>query len=182
LGLERGYVKGIAKASEGATLSAVAAPTPAVAALVRAGIDHRVHSYMHDPGIESYGQEAVDAMGVEASRVFKTLIASTGSTLLVAVVPVPAMLDVKALASAVGAKRVDMADPVAAERSTGYLVGAISPIGQKRALTTVLDDSALEWDTIFCSAGRRGLELELAPRALLDITGGTAARVARIRT
>ena len=160
----------------------MAAPTPAIAALVRAGIDHRVHSYVHDPAIESYGQEAADAMGVEASRVFKTLIATTGSSLVVAVVPVPAMLDVKALANAVGAKRAEMSDPAAAERSTGYLVGAISPIGQKRALTTVLDESALGWSTIFCSAGRRGLELELAPRALLEITSGAVARVARLRT
>ena len=113
---------------------AVAAPTPAITALVRAGIDHRVHSYEHDPAVESYGDEAVAAMGVEAGRVFKTLIASTGTGLVVAVVPVPAMLDVKALASAIGAKRVEMADPPAAERSTGYLVGAISPIGQKRPL------------------------------------------------
>ena len=181
MGLERGYVKAVTKTWRGATLSAVAAPTRAVAALVEAGIDHRVHSYEHDPGVESYGKEAVDALGVEASRVFKTLVASTGTTLVVAVVPVPAMLDLKALASAVGAKRVDMADPLIAERSTGYLVGAISPIGQKRTLTTVLDESALEWDTIFCSAGRRGLELELVPRALLDITRGTAARIARTR-
>src|SRR4029077_6047550 len=146
-----------------------------------AGIDHRVHSYVHDPSIESYGDEAVEAMGVEASRVFQTLIASTGSTLVVAVVPVPAMLDLKALAVAIGAKRIEMADPAAAARSTGYLVGAISPIGQKRPLTTVLDDSALEWETMFCSAGRRGLEVELAPQALLDVTGGMTAAVARSR-
>ena len=104
-------------------------------------------------------------MGVEAGRVFKTLVTSaisvsTGSALVVAVVPVPAMLDMKALALAIGAKRVEMADPAAAERSTGYLVGAISPIGQKRRLATVLDESALDWETIFCSAGRRGLEVE----------------------
>jgi Cys-tRNA(Pro)/Cys-tRNA(Cys) deacylase len=160
----------------------VAAPTPAITALVRTGIDHRVHTYEHDPAVDSYGDEAVAAMGVEASRVFKTLIASTGTGLVVAVVPVPAMLDVKALASAIGAKRVEMAAPSAAERSTGYLVGAISPIGQKRPLTTVLDASALEWETIFCSAGRRGLELELAPRALLEVTGGRTASVARVRT
>ncbi len=186
MGLERGYVKAVAKTSGGATLSAVAAPTPAIAALVRARVEHRVHAYEHDPSVESYGDEAVRAMGVEAGRVFKTLLTSaisvsTGSTLVVAVVPVPAMLDMKALALAIGAKRVEMADPAAAERSTGYLVGAISPIGQKRRLATVLDESALEWETIFCSAGRRGLEVELAPRALLEVTSGTAASVARPR-
>jgi Cys-tRNA(Pro)/Cys-tRNA(Cys) deacylase len=181
VGLERGYVKAVANTSGGATLSAVAAPTPAIAALVRARVEHRVHAYDHEPSVESYGDEAARAMGVEAGRVFKTLVVSTGSALVVAVVPVPAMLDMKALAAAIGAKRVEMADPAAAERSTGYLVGAISPIGQKRPLTTVLDESALEWGTIFCSAGRRGLEVELAPRALLEVTSGTAASIARAR-
>jgi Cys-tRNA(Pro)/Cys-tRNA(Cys) deacylase len=167
--------------SRGATLSTVAAPTPAISALVRARVEHRVHTYEHDPSVESYGDEAVRAMGVEAGRVFKTLVTSTGSGLVVAVVPVPAMLDMKALAMAIGAKRVEMADPAAAERSTGYLVGAISPIGQKRRLATVVDESVLEWETIFCSAGRRGLEVELTPRALLEVTSGTAASVARGR-
>ncbi len=140
-----------------------------------------MHAYEHDPSVESFGDEAVDAMGVDAARVFKTLIASTGSALVVAVVPVPAMLDLKALATAVGAKRADMADPAAAERSTGYLVGAISPVGQKRRLDTVVDESALAWETVFCSAGRRGLEVELAPEALLKATGGRAASIARWR-
>ncbi len=177
----RGYVKAVAKTSRGATLSGVAASTPAIAALVRARIEHRVHTYDHDPSVESFGEEAVEALGVDAARVFKTLIVSTGATLVVGVVPVPAMLDVKALAAVVGAKRLDMADPAAAERSTGYLVGAISPVGQKRRLETVIDESALAWDTVFCSAGRRGLELEIAPRALLEVTGARAAAIARPR-
>ena len=127
----------------------MAPSTPAIAALVRAGIEHRVHVYEHDPAVESFGEEAVAAMGVDAGRVFKTLIVSTGDALVVAVVPVPATLDLKALAGAVGAKRVEMAEPAAAERSTGYLVGAISPIGQKRTLDTVVDDSALAWTPRF---------------------------------
>ena len=159
----------------------VAAATLARAALVRARVEHRVHTYDHDPSVESFGEEAAQAMGVDASRVFKTLIVSTGASLVVGVVPVPARLDVKALAAVVGAKRLDMADPAAAERSTGYLVGAISPVGQKRRLETVIDDSALSWDTVFCSAGRRGLELEIAPRALLEVTGARAAAIARPR-
>ncbi len=157
----------------------MAASTPAIAALVRAGVEHRVHSYTHDPAVESFGEEAVDALGVDAGRVFKTLVVSTGTALVVGIVPVPTMLDLKALAAVVGAKRVDMADPAAAERATGYLVGAISPVGQKRRLDTVLDESALSWDTVFCSAGRRGLELEIAPRALLEVTRARAAAIAR---
>jgi Cys-tRNA(Pro)/Cys-tRNA(Cys) deacylase len=160
----------------------VSAPTPAITALQRAGIHHRVHAYEHDPSVESFGEEAVGAMGIDARRVFKTLIASTGSALVVAVVPVPAMLDLKALATAVGSKRAEMADPAVAERTTGYLVGAISPVGQKRRLDTVLDASALDWETVFCSAGRRGLEVELAPRALLQATNGRAAAIARWST
>lgn len=159
----------------------MAASTPAISALVRAGVDHRVHTYEHDPSVESFGEEAAEAMGVDARRVFKTLIASTGSALVVAVVPVPAMLDLRALATAVMSKRAEMADPAAAERTTGYLVGAISPIGQKRTLDTVLDESALEWETVFCSAGRRGLEVELAPRSLLQATNGRVAAIARWR-
>ncbi len=159
----------------------MAASTPAIAALVRAGVDHHVHAYDHDPAVESFGEEAVDALGVEPGRVFKTLIAATGNDLAVAVVPVPAMLDLKALATALGTKRADMADPKVAERATGYLVGAISPIGQKRRLSTVLDDSGLAWETIFCSAGRRGLEIEVAPAALLEVTSGTSAEIARWR-
>jgi Cys-tRNA(Pro)/Cys-tRNA(Cys) deacylase len=159
----------------------VAPPTPAIAALVRAGIEHRVHEYQHDPSVESFGEEAAGAMGVDAGRVVKTLIAATGSALVVAVVPVPAMLDLKALAGALGAKRAEMADRAVAERTTGYLVGAISPIGQKRPLDTVLDESALVWETVFCSGGRRGLEIELAPKALLRATNGSTAPIARWR-
>ena len=157
----------------------MAAATAAIEVLVRAGIEHQVHAYVHDPAADSFGDEAVAALGVEAARVFKTLVASTDAGLVVAVVPVPAMLDLKALAGVIGVKRADMADPAAAERSTGYLVGAISPIGQKRALPTLVDISALTWQTVFCSAGRRGLEVELAPEALLEVTDGRSAAVAR---
>ena len=159
----------------------MSAPTPAIAALVRAGIEHQVHAYEHDPAVESFGEEAATAMGVDAGRVFKTLIVSTGEALVVAIVPVPATLDLKAFAGAVGTERAEMAEPAAAERTTGYLVGAISPVGQKRALDTVLDESALVWDTVFCSGGRRGLEVELAPDALLRATRGRTATIARWR-
>ena len=138
----------------------MAPSTPAIAALVRARNRALGHAYEHDPSVESFGEEAAEAMGVDAGRVFKTLVASTGDAFVVAVVPVPAMLDLKALAGAIGAKRAEMAEPAAAERTTGYLVGAISPVGQKRALDTILDESALAWDTVFCSGGRRGLEIE----------------------
>jgi Cys-tRNA(Pro)/Cys-tRNA(Cys) deacylase len=155
----------------------VAAATPAIAALVRRGVDHRVHTYEHDPAARSYGQEAADAMGVDPARVFKTLVAAVGSSLVVAVVPVTGELDLKALASAVGAKRADMADGAAAERATGYVLGGISPLGQKRSLATVVDESASTWDTVFVSGGRRGLEIELRPS---DLVAATSARVAPI--
>jgi Cys-tRNA(Pro)/Cys-tRNA(Cys) deacylase len=159
----------------------VAAPTPAVATLIRAGISHRVHTYEHDAAASSFGQEAADALGVEPPRVFKTLVASTGSALVVAVVPVDAQLDLKALAAVVGAKRADMADPAIAERMTGYVVGGISPVGQKRKLRTVVDASASAWDTMFVSGGRRGLEIELRPGDLVVVTAGTLASIARSR-
>jgi Cys-tRNA(Pro)/Cys-tRNA(Cys) deacylase len=157
----------------------VQAATPALAAVVRAGIDHRVHHYDHDPAATSFGREAVDALGVDAGRVFKTLVAAAGDDLVVALVPAPATLDLKALAAAVGAKRAVMAEPARAERSSGYVVGAISPLGQKRRLATVVDRSALDWETVFCSGGRRGLELELSPADLVRATAATVAVIAR---
>jgi Cys-tRNA(Pro)/Cys-tRNA(Cys) deacylase len=155
----------------------MAAATPAIAALVRSGVGHRVHTYDHDPAARSYGQEAADAMGVDPGRVFKTLLASAGSSLVVAVVPVTGELDLKALAAAVGAKRAEMADGAVAERATGYVLGGISPLGQKRALATVVDSTAESWETIYVSGGRRGLEIELRPA---DLVAATSARVAPI--
>ena len=157
------------------------APTPAVAALVRAGVAHRIHQYDHDPAAESFGQEAVDALGVDAGQVFKTLIADVDGALVVGVVPVEGRLDLKLLAAARGAKRAEMADPAAAERATGYVVGAISPVGQKRRLPVVIDDSASTWETVFCSGGRRGLEIELAPADLCAVVDGRLAPISRAR-
>ena len=153
--------------------------TPAVVALDRARLAYSLHTYEHDPASPSFGDEAAEALGVESARVFKTLVTSVGVDLIVGVVPVNSTLDLKALAKAVGAKRADMADPTDAERATGYVVGGISPIGQRKRLRTVIDSSAQEWPTLFCSGGRRGLEIEIAPADLARVTGGQFARVAR---
>ncbi|MFJ8080567.1 Cys-tRNA(Pro) deacylase [Streptomyces sp. NPDC096205] len=153
--------------------------TPATVALTAAGVDYTVHSYDHDPSHPSYGEEAAEAMGVSPDRVFKTLVADVDGTLTVAVVPVAGSLDLKALASAVGGKKAAMADPVLAERTTGYVRGGISPLGQRKKLPTVLDASASAHATICVSAGRRGLEVELAPGDLASLTGAVLAPVGR---
>ncbi len=155
------------------------AGTPATAALTAAGIPFTVHAYQHDPSTASFGLEAAEALGVEPDRVFKTLLADTDSGLVVGVVPVGGRLDLKALATAVGAKRAEMADPAVAERRTGYVVGGISPIGQKTRLPTVLDETAELYDTVFVSGGRRGLDIELAPAGLIAVTSATVAPIAR---
>jgi Cys-tRNA(Pro)/Cys-tRNA(Cys) deacylase len=148
--------------------------TPALAAAARAGVAFTVHEYRHDPRAESYGLEAVEKLGLDAARVFKTLVADVDGALIVAVVPVEAQLDLRALG-----KRARMADASAAERATGYVAGGISPLGQRRPLPTVVDASALGHDTIHVSAGRRGLELELAPADLVELTGARVAPIAR---
>jgi Cys-tRNA(Pro)/Cys-tRNA(Cys) deacylase len=150
--------------------------TPAIVAAERAGIDFSVHEYDHDPRHEGYGLEAVEKLGLEPSRVFKTLVVDVDGALTVAVVPVAAQLDLRSLG-----KRARVADARAAERATGYVTGGISPLGQRRSLPTVVDASALEHETIHVSAGRRGLELELAPADLLVLTGGRTAAVASRR-
>ena len=149
--------------------------TPATVALAQAKVPFDVHAYDHDPSAQSYGTEAAEAMGVPAERVFKTLLADVDGKLVVAVVPVSGQLDLKALAGAVGGKKAAMADPAAAERTTGYVLGGISPLGQRKKLPTVIDESALEYETVFCSAGRRGLEVELAPGELIRLTGAVSA-------
>ncbi len=151
--------------------------TPATALLTRQKVVHRVHTYTHRGG-QAYGPEAAEALGLEADRVFKTLVAEVDGTLTVGVVPVSATLDLKALATAVGGKRARMADVAAAERATGYVAGGISPLGQKKRLRTVVDASARELPTLFCSGGRRGLEVELAPADLARLTGATFAPIA----
>jgi Cys-tRNA(Pro)/Cys-tRNA(Cys) deacylase len=153
--------------------------TAATELLERAGIPYTVHTYAHDPQRESYGSEASELLGVPADRVLKTLVASVDGSLVVGVVPVSAQLDLKALAAALGGKKATMADSAAAERATGYVVGGISPIGQRRRLPVVVDATALEFQTVYCSGGRRGLELELAPADLIRAADATTAPIAR---
>jgi Cys-tRNA(Pro)/Cys-tRNA(Cys) deacylase len=162
-----------------AAKKAAAGGTPATVALTKAGVAFEVRAYEHDPAAPSYGLEAAEVLGVEAERVFKTLLADVDGRLVVAVVPVSGQLDLKALAAAVGGKKAAMADPAVAERTTGYVVGGISPVGQRKALPTVVDASALAHATILVSGGRRGLDLELAPADLLAVTGASTAPVGR---
>ena len=153
--------------------------TPATAALTRAGVAFTTHAYEHDPAAASYGLEAAEVLGLPADQVFKTLLADLDGTLVVAIVPVARMLDLKALAAAIGGKRAAMADPHVAERTTGYVVGGISPLGQRRTLRTVLDDSALAYDVVYVSGGRRGFDLGLSPADLAAQTAATTAPIAR---
>ncbi len=153
--------------------------TPAVQALERAGIPFELHEYAHDPRAASYGLEAAQALGIDPGCVYKTLLARLdGRELVVAIVPVESMLNLKALAKAAGAKRAEMAPPADAERSTGYVVGGISPFGQRKRLRTVVDASALSLATVHVSGGRRGLEIALAPPDLVAATGATTAAIA----
>lgn len=154
----------------------MAAKTPALAALVRGRIAHRVHEYSHDPRAASYGIEALEKLGLDAARVFKTLVADIDGKILVAILPVEAQLDLRALG-----KRASMADPKLAERTTGYVAGGISPLGQRKRLPTLLDESALAFDTIFVSGGRRGLEIELSPGDLIALTDAETRGIAICR-
>lgn len=152
--------------------------TPAVRAL--AGVPHTLHPYDHDPTADvGYGVEAATAIGVDPEMVLKTLLADVDGTLVVAVVPVAGRLDLKALARAVGGKRAAMADPAVAERATGYVVGGISPLGQRRRHPTVVDDSARSHPTVYVSGGRRGLDVGVAPSDLARLTNATFAPIAR---
>ncbi len=153
--------------------------TPATVALNREGIAFTLRAYEHDPGAESYGLEAATALGVEPERVLKTLLVAVDTQLVVGIVPVSGQLDLKAVAAAVGGKRAEMADPKVAERTTGYVVGGISPVGQRKQLPTVLDESALGFDTVLVSGGKRGLDLELSPHDLVRVTGATVAAIGR---
>jgi len=159
--------------------------TPATAALAAAGIPHELRAYEHDPRADSYGLEAAEALGADPDRVLKTLVASLdpskgrGGQLVVGIVPVSRQLDLKALARALGGSKAVMAEVAVAERATGYVAGGISPIGQRRSHPTVLDESALGFDTVLVSGGRRGLDLELAPHALVAATGAVTATISR---
>lgn len=151
--------------------------TPATALLGKQKVAHTLHAYDHDPRAESYGLEAVEALGLERSRVFKTLVAEVDGRLVVGVVPVTGQLDLKALAAAAGGKKAKMADPAAAQRATGYVLGGISPLGHRSRLPVVIDESASTFETVFCSAGRRGLEVELAPGELIRLTSAVVAPI-----
>lgn len=153
--------------------------TPATVALLAAGIPFTEHAYAHDPATTNYGLEAAAALGLDPDRVFKTLLTDVDGALVVGIVPVTGKLDLKALAAAVGGKRAEMADPKLAERRTGYVVGGISPIGQKTRHVTVLNETAELYDTVFVSGGRRGFDLEVAPADLVRVTGGVIAAIAR---
>lgn len=153
--------------------------TPAIAALTRAGVPFSEHAYDHDRSAESYGVEAAERLGLPAEQVFKTLLVDVDRALVVGIVPVTGKLDLKALAAAVGGKRAAMADPADAQRATGYVVGGISPFGQRRRLRTVLDESALDHDVVYVSGGRRGLDLGIAPGDLVHHLDAVVASIGR---
>lgn len=153
--------------------------TPATTVATKAGIEFSLHPYEVDPAAESYGEAAADALGVPYERIFKTLVAEVDGQPAVAVVPVAGTLNLKALAAAVGGKRAVMAEASTAERATGYVLGGISPLGQRKRLTTVVDSSASRFATVYVSGGRRGLQIELAPADLVGLTGARVADIAR---
>lgn len=160
------------------THGAAASPaTPATSTLARLGVTFSLHPYEHDPRTRGYGDEAAAALGVAPQRLFKTLIATVDGVPACAVVPVAAQLNLKAFAAALGGKRAQLAEPAAAARTTGYVVGGISPIGQKTRLRVLVDSSAADLDTVYVSAGRRGLQVELAPADLLSASGGMYAAI-----
>ncbi|MFI8566917.1 Cys-tRNA(Pro) deacylase [Rhodococcus sp. NPDC078407] len=161
----------------------MAASTPALAVLTARKVAHTVHAYDHDARTQSYGEEAaqilVERLGIRPEQVFKTLVVERADrSLAVAIVPVTSMLSLKAAAAALATRKITMADRAAAERSSGYVFGGISPLGQRRSLPTAIDVSALDFETILCSGGRRGLEIELAPADLVRLTGATSAPIA----
>lgn len=154
--------------------------TPATKALVAAGVEHVVHSYVHDPGVSAFGAEAASKLGLDEARVFKTLIVQLDEKqLVVAVVPVSGSLDLRGLAQAAGCKRAALADSALAEKRTGYVRGGISPFGQRTRLPTYLDESAFAHPTVFVSGGRRGLDIEVAPAAFLQVVDGHRAPISK---
>lgn len=157
-----------------------ASGTPATAVLAAAGVPFVLHPYAHDPFAPSYGAEAAEVLGIDPARVFKTLMVDVEGKLAVGIVPVSGTLDLKAFASAMGAKKAAMADPGAAQRRTGYVLGGISPLGQRLPSPTVLDHSALALDTLLVSGGKRGLDIELAPAALISLTSAVTAPISSL--
>jgi Cys-tRNA(Pro)/Cys-tRNA(Cys) deacylase len=160
-------------------MSAASPSTPATLALERAGVPFTPHVYEHHESATNFGEEAAAALGLREEQVFKTLVVSVDGDLAVAIVPVADRLDLKAIAAAVGGKKASLADPTLAERRTGYVVGGISPVGQKTRIRTVLDASAAEHPTIFVSGGRRGFDIELSPADLARVTDASTAPIAR---
>lgn len=156
----------------------VASGTPATALLAKAKIVYTLHPYTHDPRAQAFGDEAAEALGVAAERIFKTLIASVRERLVCAVVPVAGRLNLKELAAAAGGKSAVLAEPAAAARATGYVVGGISPLGQRTRLPVVIDESVSGFDTVYVSAGKRGLQVELAPTDLVRLSGARLAPIA----
>lgn len=157
----------------------MARSTPATTALERAGVAYTIHEYHHDPRASSFGLEAAASLGVDPVRVFKTLLLDLDTHLVVAMVPVSTEVQPKAVARALGGRKATMADPARVERATGYVVGGVSPVGQRRTHRTVLDATAGRWSTILVSAGRRGLDLEIAPADLQAVTQAVLAPVGR---
>lgn len=153
--------------------------TGAILALQKAGITPVIHTYEHDERAQAWGLEAAQALGLDPARVFKTLLVSNEKALAVAVIPVASRLDLKAIAKQLGWKKAQLADPALAQRTTGYVVGGISPLGQKKALPTLIDASAATHETVFVSGGRRGLDLELDPQVLAQLTKASFAEVAK---
>lgn len=153
--------------------------TPAIALLEQHGVHYHVHSYTHNPAVTAFGTEAAQQLGVDPAQIYKTLVVKTATgRLAVALVPVTVQLSLKALASALSTKKVIMADGTAVTRSTGYQLGGVSPLGQKQTLDTVIDASALHFATIFVSAGKRGLEIELSPHDLCALSNARVASIA----
>lgn len=151
--------------------------TPAVVALVDAGIAHTIHEYDRGDDLHDFGREAADALGLDHDQVFKTLVVVADDEMVVAIVPVSCQLSMKRVASAVGAKKAAMCDPAAAERSSGYIVGGISPIGQRKRLRTVIDETAELFDTVYVSGGRRGMDIGLAPGDLIGLLDAIVAPI-----
>ena len=169
------YAKSVAKKAK----SAAGPSTAATVALTAAGLEFTAHVYEHTAGAAGFGKEAAEKLGLKDEQVFKTLVCEVDSGLAVAVVPVSGTLDLKAMAKALDSKKADLADPAAAERKTGYVVGGISPIGQKTKLPTVIDRTANEYETIFVSGGRRGFDIELTSSDLAAITNAVFAPIGR---
>lgn len=159
------------------------AATPATVVLTNAGVEFSIVEYDHDPSVRNFGDETIELLGLDPERVFKTLVVDINPggkpQLAVGVVPVAGLLDLKAIAAALSAKKAEMADPKAAERSSGYVVGGISPLGQRTPLPTVIDETAQLFDTIYCSAGRRGMQINLAPDDLAACCSAVFADIAR---